>query len=361
MACQRFRGRAATRPCPDGSAEHIHGLYAFRVRGRPIRSASEAMGDRAHRCPMDPPHGFAADQNGGCVVVGFVEGQPGRGHSRQSWIPRGNSLAAGVPRPVPSCTFKTLRLCSMGRRYVGGRRHRPAPPVPMAPRASLPWAPVRWVAPLVEDLSRQHPRVGPPTSNRWTETGSSWPPGRWTCSGSFPEGSLASCRTLGNADQTLQSLEKTPTEGSWSMAGRFFHRPGWTEVAFLMNFDAQRPCRVRPHRVRDYVETDPLIQCHLPLSGTRPVVSTNESPACISRRGQSHETDRCAATPCILTCDPRRGAIRSRLSRNGPASRGGRPVRPVAVGHLGLRRRHAGAGHCGQPHLECFRVAVIGR
>ena len=69
-----------------------------------------------------------------------------------------------------------------------------------------------------------------------------------------------------------------------------------------MNFDADGPAGCGPIASCQYVETDPLIQCHLPLSGTRPVVSTNESPACISRRGQSHETDRCAATPCILTC-----------------------------------------------------------
>ena len=157
----------------------------------------------------------------GCVVAGFVDGQPGGAYIAELDSSGKLLWQREFLAPVPSCTFKTLRGCADGTWVAAGTA-----------RTSYDGPAGLFAMGLASDGSPLWSRIYQGSTQEWSADiqpldgdGFLLATREMDVLRLLPDGSLASCRTLGNAYQTLQSLEKSPDGRLRSMAGRFFHRP----------------------------------------------------------------------------------------------------------------------------------------
>jgi PKD repeat protein len=238
-------------------------------------------------------------EDGGCVVAGYLEAAPNRAYLAKIG-PAGEMLWQREFFAPITCAFLALHACADGTWVAVGRaRTSYSLPEGIIAMSLRPDGTPLWSRVYQSDTAGQPIDIQPLDGGGFVLGTRDTKVLRL-----LPDGSLASCRAVGDADETLLSLDRM-ADGQVVAFGPFALGHSYPQrAAFLMTFDADGngPAGCGAGSSCTLTESDPLIQQHLSLCQVRRQVPASAEPDCMAHKGQPGETDLCAGTACMLTC-----------------------------------------------------------
>lgn len=272
------------------------------LRGRVLKT--DALGTALWETEISNPsqlylQDLQPTDDGGCVVAGYIEGQSTRAYLAKIG-PGGEMLWQREFLAQNGCTFVALHACADGTWVAAGS----APtsyslPAGIFAMSLGPDGLPLWSRVYQGDSAGQPVDIQPLDGGGFVLATRDMKMLRL-----LPDGSLASCQTIGDARESLKSLDRS-SHGSLAAFGpAAVADEDPPKAAFLMTFDADGdgPLGCGPGVACVLTETNPLIQQHISSCQVRMLSVTSEETTCGTTQSQSRERDLCAGTRCILTC-----------------------------------------------------------